>query len=129
MSEENVELLRGVIDHLDALVEVFDEDIVWDVRRHAPLDLEGVYHGPEAVASLFRSWAGAWKEYRFEVEEIIDVGDSVVVAVSETGRGIGSGAPWEQHYCTVYTFKNRRIVRGGTYKTKADALEAAVLSE
>ena len=129
MSQENVELVRAVIGNLNALVEVFDDEIVWDTRSHAPLDLEGVYHGPEAVTTLFKSWVGAWTEYRFEVEEIIDVGDSVVAVVSEAGRGIGSGAPWEQHYCVVYTFQNRRIVRGGSYKTKAEALEAAGLSE
>jgi ketosteroid isomerase-like protein len=129
MSQENVELLRGVIGDLNALVGVFDEHIVWDTRSHAPLDLEGVYQGPGAVEALFRRWVGAWKDYRFDAEEIFDVGDSVVVVVSESGRGIGSGAPWEQRYCAVYTFRHRRIVRGGTYKTKAEALEAAELSE
>jgi ketosteroid isomerase-like protein len=129
MSEENVEIVRGVVGDLNALRAVFDDEIVWDTRSHAPLDLEGVYHGPEAVIALFKSWASAWKEYRFEVEEIIDAGDSVVAGIRETGRGIGSGIPWEQHYFSVYRFRNRRIVGGGTYKTKAEALKAAGLSE
>ena len=129
MSQENVELVRDVVGDLDAMVTVFDDEIVWDTRSHAPLDLEGVYHGPAAVITLFKSWAGAWKEYSFEVEEMIDAGDSVVAMVRETGRGIGSGVPWEQHYYIVYRLRNRRIVGGGTYKTKAEALEAAGLSE
>jgi ketosteroid isomerase-like protein len=124
MSQENVELVRRVIDDLDALVEAFDEDVVWDTRNHAPLDLEGVYHGREAVIAVFRRWVGSWTEYRFEVEEMIDLGNSVVAVVSETGRGIGSGAPWNQSYCLVYTLRDHRIVRGASYKDKSEALEA-----
>ena len=127
MTQDNVELARGVVGDLKAMSELFDEDIVWDTRGHAPLDLEGIYRGKKAVIDVVKAWVGTWTEYRFEVDEVIDAGDSVVLVISEAGRGAGSGAPMEHPYCMVLTFQNQRIVRGATYEEKAEALAAAGL--
>jgi ketosteroid isomerase-like protein len=129
MSRENVELARSVVGDLQALFDLFHDDITWDSTHYvlpdgvSPLE-RGVFRGKTAVIDLIKGYVGTWTDYRFEVEEMIDAEDSVVLIVSETARGRGSGVPMEHRYCQVWTFRDRRIVKGGTYASKEEALSA-----
>jgi len=129
MSERHVELVRRIPGDLSALIDLLDDEVVLDSRQYAPLDIEGVYHGKEATTALLRKWVGSWSDFDFEVEEIIDAGTSLVLAIKESGHGISSGLPMENHYAMVWQFLSDRIVRATTYNTKNEALEAAGLRE
>ena len=124
MSKENIELARRVIGDLSALFDLFDDYVIWDYRAYSPVDRDEPVFGKQAIMADVRKWIGTWADYTFEVEELIDAGDSVVLVVNERGQGRGSGAPMEHHYCTIWTFRNGRIIRGEAYPTKAEALEA-----
>ena len=128
VTEENVELARGVVGDLNALFELFDDDIVWDNTGYAPPDIRGVHRGREDVIEVLKKWVGTWTEYRFGIEETVEADDRIVLVASETGRGAGSGAPMEHHFAMVWTFEDGRIVRGAAYPSKAEALAAAGLS-
>jgi hypothetical protein len=95
MSQENVELLRRGVQSVEAFWVLLDEYVVWELRAHPILDLDGGYVGRDAVIKASRHWWGAWTDYRLDAEELIDAGSSVVVVVHERGRGKGSGAPFE----------------------------------
>ena len=129
MSERHVELARTVPGNLTALIGLLDDEVVLDNRRYAPLDINGVYHGKEAATSLLEKWVGSWSDFEFEIDEIVDAGTSLVLAIRESGRGIGSGTPMENRYAMVWQFLSDRIVRATTYDSMAEALEAAGLSE
>ena len=129
MTGGNLELVRGVVGDLRALFDLFDDEIVWDNRSWELADgmppLErGLYRGKAAVIDHITGYVGTWSDYLFEVEEFTEAGDSVLLVVHETGRGRGSGAPMEHRHCLVWTFREGRIVRGGTYRDKAQALAA-----
>jgi ketosteroid isomerase-like protein len=124
MTKENLELVRGVVGNLEALFDLFDEYIVWDFRAYSPVDRGEPVFGKQAVMADVRKWIGTWTDFTFEVDELIDAGDSVVLVVNERGQGRGSGVPMDHHYCSIWTFRNGRIIRGEAYKTKAEALEA-----
>ena len=132
MSQRNVELVRRVIGDFGALLELLSDDVVWDNSAFGgavPLDQEGVTRGKPEVSRLMRSWVSTWEQFRFEAEEIIDAGDSVVVVVHESGRGRTSGLPMENRYCQVWTFRDGRIVSGAIHRQKADALKAVGLED
>ena len=129
MSEENLELVRRGIESVETFWALLDEDVVWDMREFPVLDLHGVYKGRDAVIEASRHYWGTWDDYRLDAEELIDAGSSVVVAVRERGRGKGSGAPFDQRWAQVWTFRRGRIVRWELFPDKAAALEAAGLSE
>jgi len=129
MSEENLELVRRGIESVETFWALLDEDVVWDLREFPVLDLHGVYEGRDAVIEASRHYWGTWDDYRLDAEELIDAGSSVVVAVREQGRGKGSGAPFDQRWAQVWTFRRGRIIRWELFPTKAAALEAAGLSE
>jgi ketosteroid isomerase-like protein len=68
-------------------------------------------------------------DYTPATEEIIDVGEHVVLVLRISGRGARSGAPVSQRVAIVYTFEDERIVRGKSFTSRAEALEAAGLEE
>jgi ketosteroid isomerase-like protein len=129
MSEENLDLVRRGIESVETFWALLDEDVVWDLREFPVLDLDGVYEGRDAVIEASRHYWGTWDDYRLDAEELIDAGSSVVVAVHEQGRGKGSGAPFDQRWAQVWTFRRGRIIRWELFPTKATALEAAGMSE
>ena len=134
MSQEPVEVVRA---HLEAFrsqdasrtLSFLDPHVVLDVSRTGG-DEEAIY-GREAISEFMRSWIGAFKEYRYDVERLTDLGSGAILAagVTETGRGKGSGARVDRYYSVLYTVIDGRIARMTTFRTEQDALEAAGLRE
>ena len=77
-------------------------------------------------------WADAraiWEDYRFELEEIVDVDDHVLVVGRIRGRGAASGVPITQPLAMLFTFRNGKAVRAKSFTSKQEALEAVGLRE
>jgi ketosteroid isomerase-like protein len=132
MSQENVEVVRRSLDafqrgDFDAAMEALDPRVEYDLT-HFP---DGkVYLGHDGVREAFRIWLGTWEDYRQEIDEVIDLGeDEVVVVLREFGRGKGSGIEVERPTAGVWTLRDGKAVRIRFYAGKAEALEAAGLSE
>src|SRR5918995_4297559 len=95
MSEGNLEVVRTLFRAFDradyeAALEELDPEIEW----HAPPGItigQEVYRGRDEVSSGFAEWLAAWDIHRFELEEMLDHGDHVVVGGMQIGRGRGSG--------------------------------------
>ena len=137
MSQENVEIVRGIIDahergDFDAVFAEYDPEIEWHL---SPLfarasDFDPVYYGHEGVRTFWRQWFAAWERADFEYEEFIDAGDSVVTILTQRVRGRTSGIELEWNsYAQVWTVGNGKIVRVEFFSTREEALEAAGLRE
>ena len=129
MSEENLELVRRGVSDVDFFWSMLDEYVVWDLRGWPTVDLDPVHVGRDAVIKASRHYWGTWDDYSVEADELIDAGPSVVVILRERGRGKGSGAPFEQQHPQLWTFRGGRIIRWESFKSRAQALEAAGLTE
>jgi ketosteroid isomerase-like protein len=131
MSQENVELVLRVLGqgrrNPDALFEVLDDEVRWDVGFLDIPDSGGTWRGPTGVREFFRRWVGAFDEWDYEVANAVDAGDSVVVRVHQWGRGKGSGVTVDSEFWQVWTIRNGKVVSWSAYATEADALEAAGL--
>ena len=67
---------------------------------------------------------------RNELDRIIELDDGrVLVFDRQIGRGRASGVVMEQEVASLFTFRSGKIVRWDGYWDRADALEAAGLSE
>lgn len=145
MSQENVEVVRGIYAALDlsepgsaekfgapveSLKGLVDPEIEWQGPREFP-DLAETVHGYEGMARYGAKIAEAFDDYRMVPERFIDAPDDRVLVFSrEAGRGKGSGAEVVTHLTAhLWTLKDRRAVRMKSYWERADALEAAGLSE
>jgi ketosteroid isomerase-like protein len=127
MSEENVEIVRGLFAALDdqdweAALGFFDPEVEWSPT-------EGTFHGPEGVVSSLAEWLEPWEEHHIEAEEFMEAGDQVVAVIHLTGRGAGSGMEIDHRFFQVYAVGNGLIIRMVEFVRRAEALEAAGLRE
>jgi ketosteroid isomerase-like protein len=132
MSEENVEMVRRVYERFGegdfrASVDLFDRHIVCLMMRDAPWAEAHV--GVEAVAAATRELFDTWADLTLKAEELIPAGDSVLVSVRQRGVARISGVPTDEHYFTVWSFRGRKVIRIENFQERAQALEAAGLSE
>ena len=88
-----------------------------------------IYRGREGVKEFFAMLQEVWAELRWEPLELTDHGDTVVVEAKIIAIGRGSDIPIEADETDVFWFRDGEIVRLQGFPTKADALEAAGLSE
>jgi ketosteroid isomerase-like protein len=133
---ENLDLVRSIHAALDrgaygeGVVEMFDPAIVLD-NSTLPGLLSGVYHGQDRVRQFAEEWRASFetKTYRNLAETFIDAGGVIVVGHRVSGRGKASGVAVEMHRWSVYRIRNGLVIRIDMFGTKAEALEAAGLSE
>jgi ketosteroid isomerase-like protein len=131
MSQENVEVVRGVIEAYNAgdwprYFSRLDPGIEWWDREDDPGAT--VHRGHEGVRA-FLAELGEAAELRVDAKEFVDAGDYVVVCLRLYGRGKGSGAGFEEHEVHALRLRNGKVVETREYRTKAQALEAVGLSE
>ena len=67
--------------------------------------------------------------YRVDPEEFLDAGAAVVVCGRVSAQGRGSGVPVDRPFFCVYDMEAGRIRSIRIFGTRAEALEAAGLSE
>jgi ketosteroid isomerase-like protein len=98
MSEEStspdlVELARRSVEafgvgDFDTTMSVFAADTVWD-----SVGLGTTFAGKDAIRSFLEEWRGRYASYAVEVQEIVDLGNGVLLVRSDqTGRPAGSPA-------------------------------------
>jgi ketosteroid isomerase-like protein len=133
MSQENVEVVRAVFEAwerggVDAVAEFWDPEIDWRAAEGA-LDDVGVMRGVDQMRAYMNDWLDNFDDVHFEAEELIDAGDQIVAMQRVTARAKGSGVETELRYAVVNTIRDGKVVRGREYWTRAEALEAAGLTE
>ena len=141
MSEENVEIVRKAFDNLneflrgeltsEAFLELVDPQIGWvwhdlPPAPDAPQDLRGA---PDVIGFVdqFRS---EWADLTGEPLELIEAPDDrVLVSARLSGRGRESGVTIEAHPFQLFTIRDGKVREIESFRHRADALEAAGLSE
>jgi ketosteroid isomerase-like protein len=136
VSRENVEIVRALAeafqgrDH-ERPFDFYAADIEWDASLHPAPDVAGVYRGHEGVRTCWRRWLSAWQDLEFEVEDVRDAGDDVVMLVRnhrQLGRhsGIVTEVP---PYAMVFTFCAGKVVRFRFFPEQRSTLKAVGLLE
>jgi ketosteroid isomerase-like protein len=136
VSQENVEIVRALAeafqrrDHERAF-DFYDPDIEWDASLQPAPDITGVYHGHLGVRTFWRRWLSAWQDLEFEVEDVRDAGDDVVILIRNQRQwGRHTGIPTEVlPYAQVYTFRDGKVVRWRFFPDQQSALKAVGLAE
>ena len=86
-------------------------------------------HGAEAVIEgVFESFDASWSEFRFELEEVLDAGASVVVLGRYTGRHRETGRAFDASAAHVYDLREGKVARFRQYtdtRLIADAMASA----
>jgi len=145
MSQENVEVVRRAFeivqegvrrgDHGAAFDEGVREGIIasnleWRAGKRGGVGLVGVEDdvGRDGYVQFMRRWTEDFEDLAVQLEEIIDVDNDCVVAITSwDGIGKGSHAPVTMHTGMVCTLEARRIVRSVLFLDPNHAFRAAGL--
>jgi ketosteroid isomerase-like protein len=124
------QLLRRVCDaieagDLDRIGRTLASDIVFRGTLGG-IDEAVVLHGADAAISYMRDVSDTWDEWRFETEQLLENGDTVVVFWRETSRSRGIEVVTET--ATVFHVRDGKIVEWRGYLDRAQALAAAGLA-
>lgn len=87
-----------------------------------------VMHGIDAIERGVESWRRSWENYEIQVEELIDAGETVLVAVRQRGVGKDTGVKVELVGYGVHTLRNSKIIRAEWFNDRDKAFEATGLS-
>jgi ketosteroid isomerase-like protein len=130
MSQENVEVARRLLEavnrrDLDAMLETGDPEI------EVVTLMVGTYRGHAGWRRLIEQMAEEVSDFQFVPEDLIDVGQDRVVAVtrwSGTGRTSGIAVP-DTVVAFVVTLRDGLVVRQESFRSKDEALKAVGLEE
>jgi hypothetical protein len=91
MSQENVESIRRMIEAANASgwdPESVEDWVHPEARIYPASDFPGpdLYVGREDVAAFIREWTSTFDDLRWELDQLIDLGDRVLVLARMIGR-------------------------------------------
>jgi ketosteroid isomerase-like protein len=98
-------------------------------RDLMPPDLEAVFYGHDGMRELWRYWRDAFQDIRWEPEEILDLGDKILVTAQQRGHGSGSGVAVSEPIFQLFTLRSGYVLRQEDFRDRSAALEAAGLGE
>jgi ketosteroid isomerase-like protein len=141
MSRENVERLRRYYEDgfnafmrgdlsSEAFAELHDPEIEgrWNERTYpdTPQRLQGV----SELIAFSEQYREEWEGLMAEPLEVIEApGHRVLALIRQSGRGRQSGVPITIHFYTLSTIRDGKWSKVEYFRHRADALEAAGLSE
>ena len=132
MSQENVEVVRQVYERLnrgdvEGVVALCDEDFLMDMSER--VFNPDTYRGHDGVRRFYDGVMDAWESYHWDVEEAREGDDWVVAMLRCQGqsREAGPGVDWRVAW--FWRLRQGKAVFVRFYRQRADALEAAGLSE
>ena len=146
MSRENIEIVRRFLEEFDAALEAFwaepDPGDASAALRDAPF-FEMMHPGAEWISLFYpesfrgkdemlrgvSEWLDAADQWRVRTNQLLDAGDRVLGVVRVSIRGKGSGVPVEQTLYAVVTVRDGMVAAIHEFGERAEALEAAGLSE
>jgi ketosteroid isomerase-like protein len=132
MSEENVEVIRRIVEAFDrggveTALRYFDPEIKW---VGPPEWLEDhLYEGHEGLRRLAGQWTENFDDYRLDAERFIDTPGGVVALLFARGHIKGSGMPIGQALTWICQVSGGRAKHVQVYFSWEEGLEAAGLSE
>jgi ketosteroid isomerase-like protein len=90
-------------------------------------DQDRVFHGHDGYLRMWRTWLDAFEDLRFEPEELLDLGDKLLVSAEVKGHGAGSGVAVSERVFQLYELREGLVARQEDFVDRSEALKAAGL--
>jgi len=128
LSDRRIAALRSAYDafnrgDMDSAVEFLDPHVDWSEPAEFPGG--GTYIGPDAVKHYLSQSRAAWAECRSDPEQLIPIGNRVVVYVHAQVRAKDSHAYQDILLADVYTFRDDRVIEMRAFADRREALRWA----
>ena len=105
---------------------LFDPAIEHDQREG--LFLDGVFYGHDGLRAALGEIEADWEDLSLEPEQIIDLGDRLLVLVRMRARVRDSHAELDAQIAHLWEFRDGRAVRWAVYGDHATAMRAVSAS-
>jgi ketosteroid isomerase-like protein len=135
VSANDLELVRTLYDRWSkgdfATTDMFDPAIEFARIGSTVVGGEGGpgrWHGIEQLWPAISAWLRNWTELHVSADEIVDLGDRVLVLSRQRARGRASSAPVEHELAELFTVRDGRVVVWESYWDRAEGLSAAGLT-
>jgi ketosteroid isomerase-like protein len=132
MSQENADVIRRAYQVWNESGPVAVTDQFWAedaVYREGPgWPNAGVFRGRAAALARMQSLVDLVGPIEVRLDDLIDVGDGRFVACTSM-VGQGGDAPYTQSFAVVHCLRDGLIVEADYYLDRAQAMQAAGLSE
>lgn len=131
MSRENVEIVRGLTDYFNehgapGPMEAFDPEVTFTTRGDVGSPQTFAGHG--GLMDALGNFHEVWERIEAQLIELIDASEIVVAVIRFVIRSRrGVDLDFEEGW--VYWLRGGKVVRIEQHASKAQALEAAGLSE
>lgn len=132
MSEENVELIRGLYAAFGAgdvpgVLARMSPEIVWNEAENFPYADGNPYRGPEAILTgVFARLGTEWEGFAALPEEFLDAGDTVVVLGRYRGTYRTTGRTLDAQLVHVWRVADGKAL---AFQQYTDTLQAARVME
>jgi ketosteroid isomerase-like protein len=114
----------------DVFFLAFDPEIEYHpAGDQLPPGMDAVRHGHSGYQEVWRQMIHAFEDFHAEPEEVLDLGDQLLGTTQYRGHGTGSGVPVNIPTFQLFRLRRGLIVWQKDFSDRADALEAAGLSE
>src|SRR5918996_5340799 len=130
MSEKNVAAARRAYEHFVATGEpleaAFHRDFVLDMSTFRGWPERQRYEGLVGLREFIDDWFGTWEGGGdFEVTELREADEKVLVLIHLRGRAKSSGVPVEMEISHLITFKDGKQLYLAPYASHAEGFAAA----
>jgi ketosteroid isomerase-like protein len=148
MSEENVALIRSMYDMLPArdfaaltrdeevlaevmaaLEQIVDPEVEVSLFGPSYTQIRETRRGIDGFAALWRDWLRPFHSYRIEVEEMIELGDRVLVLTRAIARVDPDSPEIVNAGATSFGVRDGRVTTVDSFLDREEALKAAGLLE
>ena len=134
VAQEDVENIRAgyaAFNRRDreGITAALDPEVTW-YPALAPLLTRTRYHGHDEICGLILDEIPSVLEgFRAELRDVEDLGDAVLATVRFSGTATSTGLPIEQTFFQLFRTRNHKGIEMRSFTSRADALEAAGVSE
>ena len=113
MSTDRTARVLDIFERFNAggVEAVVDDDLTEDVEAHAFPEWPGdpVYHGPDGFRRLVAEWTENFDGYRWDLSEVRETPDLVVILARHGGHTKGDGIWVEQPVSAIWRFRGERV--------------------
>jgi ketosteroid isomerase-like protein len=127
MADGDADKLRSAYEAFNdggvgAILERLDPEI--HVRERATLPDRATYRGREGVRKMFEVILEAFDDLQFEVEDVVEKDNHVLVVLQQVVRGRGSGIRMVGRTVHLWEMRNGRPIELTVFGTREQALSA-----
>jgi ketosteroid isomerase-like protein len=127
-SADNVQIVRRALEAfnsrgVDAALQYLDPEIEW----WGPPEWleERLYSGHDGVRRLASFWTQTFDEYRLDLDEASDSGNTVLALCHQRGRMKGTGDQIAEPIAYIWEIRNGKAIRVDVYFSWDAAMDAA----